>query len=451
MGGSRIPVYPVLLAGGIGSRLWPVSRERYPKQLVKFIGEDSLVQATARRLLGVHEPENLRVVCGGEHRHEIERHLEEIGIVPGGKVIAEPCGRNTAPAILLAVLKVLKGEDDALICIFPADHMIGDVPGFQEKLKSAVQLAEDGYVVTFGISPNFPETGYGYIEGAGEVAHGALMTRRFVEKPDYETAQKYVDAGNFFWNSGMFAFRASVILDEFKTYQPGLLDGMQRLDLDRGEIDADEYARLDNISIDYAIMEKTKKGVVLPSDFGWSDIGTWKSLYDFLVKDADMNVIDGDVIAQNTRDCFIMGYDRLIATNYLKGIVVVETPDSIFVSDMEKSRDVNQIVARLKKKGRREYHQHRTVVHPWGEATELESREGYRVLRLSIRPGSEYRPETGKSGRAYLTVVAGSGIMTGLKSDHSLKTGESLPINAEGEPLVKNTGKTDMALILVSC
>ena len=277
-------VYPVLLAGGTGTRLWPVSRQLYPKQLVKFIGEDSLVQITIKRLTSLLDPKNIRIVCGEEHVHETARHMEEIGIKSNGKIIGEPCGRNTAPAILLAVFYVLKKEKDAILCIFPADHVIKDIKGFHTKLESAIRLAESDYIVTFGIKPHYPETGYGYIEGTQQVAEGALKIKRFVEKPDARTAKDYVTAGNYFWNSGMFTFKASVILEEFKRHQPEIFQSMQEMVVKKDRVTYQEYGKLPDISIDYAIMEKTVKGVVLPSEFGWSDIGTWKSLYEFLPK-----------------------------------------------------------------------------------------------------------------------------------------------------------------------
>ena len=346
-------VYAILLAGGTGTRLWPVSRQLYPKQLVKFIGDDSLVQSTIKRLSPVMDADCVRIVCGEQHFREIARHMQDIGLPSAGKIICEPSGRNTAPAILLAVMTVLNTDRDAVLCVFPADHVIGEIEGFHDRLKAAIRLADQGYVVTFGITPHYPETGYGYVEGGQEVADGGLTINRFVEKPDKKTAEQYLAAGNYFWNSGIFAFKASVILEEFRTYQPDLVEKMNAISDGTNPIAKADYDQLPDISIDYAIMEKTDRGVVLPSDFGWSDIGSWKSLYDFLPQDGDANVIDGDVITNDTRGCFILGRDRLIATNHLENMVIVETPDSIFVSDIDHSRDVKAIVARLKAKGRK--------------------------------------------------------------------------------------------------
>jgi mannose-1-phosphate guanylyltransferase/mannose-6-phosphate isomerase len=404
----EVKVYPVLLAGGTGTRLWPVSRELYPKQLVSFIGKDSLVQRTIKRVFPVLDPDNIRIVCGQEHFFEMARHMEEIGVRSEGKIIPEPCGRNTAPAILLAVLDIQKKEKDAVLCIFPADHVIRDIEKFHEKLMSAIRLADKGHVVTFGITPHYPETGYGYIEGSQAIQENALRIKRFVEKPDIETAVKYVEAGNFFWNSGMFAFKMSVILEEFHTCFPGLLKDMEKMLSTNEPLTREQYETLPDISIDYAIMEKTDKGVVLPSDFGWSDIGSWKSLYDFLPKDENSNVIDGDVITQDTENCIIMGYERLIATNHLSNMVVVETPDSVFVSELDRSRDVKAIVAGLKEKGREEYHRHRTVYYPWGNRTLLDRKGDVSVFKTVIYAGSTCSIEQKSSSRKNLIVTEGS-------------------------------------------
>jgi mannose-1-phosphate guanylyltransferase/mannose-6-phosphate isomerase len=436
---SKLKVYPVLLAGGSGTRLWPVSREFYPKQLVKFIGENSLVQNTIKRLSPSLDMENVRIVCGKEHVHEIERHIKEIGISPENKIIAEPCGRNTAPAILLAMRLVLANEHDAVLCVFPADHVIRDEHVFHERLAAAVKLAEMGYIVTFGITPHYPETGYGYIEGGKEMSFGALSLKRFVEKPDLETAKRYIDAGNFFWNSGMFAFKASVMDQELSTLHPELFHQMKQLPFKGGVISEKGYRELPNISIDYAVMEKTDKGAVLPSDFGWSDIGSWKSLYDFIPKDAAGNVIDGDVISEDTRNCFIMGYERLIATNGLRNIVVVETPDSVFVSDMETSRDVKNIFNKLKEKGRREYQRHKTSYHSWGTLTVLGMKPDFNVVKYGIYPGSTC--ETPSDGfLAHLVAVRGVGKSIINGRSVSFDKGQSVTQAMHQKVMLENTG-----------
>ena len=442
-------VYPVLLAGGSGTRLWPVSRELYPKQLVKFVGEDSLLQITIKRLAPVFDAENIRVVCGKEHFSEIARHMEEIDIRADGKIICEPCGRNTAPAILLGMLHILKYEEDAILCIFPADHVIRNISVFHEKLRSAIKLAEMGYIVTFGIKPHYPETGYGYIESAGEITDQAFAVQRFVEKPDMETARRYVDAGSFFWNSGMFTFKASVMMNELKIHQPELLKKMKPLALTEGYISQESYQLLPNIAIDHAIMEKTDKGAVLPSDFGWSDIGSWKSLYDFFPKDQNSNVIDGDVIAINTENCLIMGNERLVATNNINNIVVVETPDSVFVSDMESSRDVKSIVQKLKEKDRREYYKHKTEYYSWGTFTVLEMKDNFRVVKLIIYPGSKLEIQVGASVIKHLVVIRGQVKTTTENQSGLINRGQSMMFNEKQAVKLENPGDELLEIVNV--
>ncbi|MGD8756528.1 MAG: mannose-1-phosphate guanylyltransferase/mannose-6-phosphate isomerase [Desulfobacterales bacterium] len=446
---NNLPVYPILLAGGTGTRLWPVSRELYPKQLVKFIGEDSLLQNTIRRLPPVLDTEYVRVVCGQRHFHETAKHLENLGLKALGKLICEPCGRNTAPAILLAVLHIMAAEKDAVLCIFPADHVIQDTDGFHEQLKAAIALAGDGFIVTFGIQPHYPETGYGYVEGGKKLSHGALALKRFVEKPDLATAQKYIKAGNFFWNSGMFAFKASVILAEFKIHQPELLDNMQAIFTVDKPIARKDYDQLNNISIDYAIMEKTTKGAVLPSDFGWSDIGSWKSLYDFLGKDANHNVIAGDVLVQDTRNSLILGHDRLIAANHLRDMVVVETADSVFVSDLENSREVKFFVTQLKDHGRAECKRHRSANRPWGISKLLEQQDTYVVAELTVNCGATLELPSQTNASYHLFVLDGRTKIYFGSEDRVLHAGESLTCRAADKINIENIAKSELRLIQV--
>ncbi len=447
MDSSNLKVYPILLAGGTGTRLWPVSRELYPKQLVKFIGDDSLLQVTIKRLAPVLDTENVKVVCGQQHFHETAKHIEKLGLKSEAKLIREPSGRNTAPAILLAALHILTHEKDAILCIFPADHVIKKLDDFHDRLNTALKLANDDYVVTFGIQPHYPETGYGYVEGGKKLSGGAFAIKRFVEKPDLPTAEKYIKAGNFYWNSGMFAFKASVILSEFKTYQPRLLSRMQALFKPNELISKKDYDQLTDISIDYAIMEKTEKGVVLPSDFGWSDIGSWKSLYDYLPKDENKNVIDGDVLVENTESCFILGQQRLIAANHLQNLVVVETPDSVFISDMEHSRDVKAIVTHLKQTGRSEHHRHQTVIFPWGNRTLLEDKNDVITARLVLNPNAAMELDIAPDSTYHLFVLKGSAKISANQQDQILKNSQSATFAAPPSIRIENTGKRPLALI----
>jgi len=443
-----LPVYGVLLAGGSGTRLWPVSRERQPKQLVRFVGRDSLVQNTIKRLAPVLEFERMLIVCGREHAHETARQLEQIGVRPEGRIISEPCGRNTGPAVLLALFHILRQEPDAVVGIFPADHAIVNASAFHQRLASAISLARRGHIVTFGITPHCPETGYGYIECGAGIEEGASKVRRFVEKPDHETAQAYIKAGNFLWNSGMFAFKVSVMLDEFQRHCPKLLEKMRSALENEGPSDQ-AYAGLSGISIDCAIMEKTKKAVVLASNFGWSDIGSWKSLYDFLPKDENRNVFSGDVISKDTRGCLIRGDHRLIATHHVSDLVVVETPDCVFISGMEESRDVKEIVEALKQRDRREYHVHATEHMAWGRRTTVNESESVAILRLVIDPGALIRLEARAASLVHVMVAGGTVEIKMANSERVLTKGQNASFVGTTPVFVSNRQKNPASIVQV--
>jgi mannose-1-phosphate guanylyltransferase/mannose-6-phosphate isomerase len=339
-------------------------------------------------------------------------------------------------------------ETDALIFVFPADHVIGNIALFHEKIAAARQLAGRGYIVTFGIQPHYPEIGYGYIEGAEALSDGAYGIQRFVEKPDKNIAESYVAAGNFFWNSGMFAFKASVMLDEYRRFAPEMIAAMERM-ITAEAVTLDGYRALDDISIDYAIMEQTDKGVVLPSDFGWSDIGSWKSLYDFLPKDDADNVIDGDVIARDTENCFILGGERLIATSHLHNMVIVETPDSVLVSDLDTSRDVKEIVSELKASGREEFKTHRTAYHPWGTVTLLADEKDSRVERLTVYPQTACGIDEPAHTHQLFTVVAGTGVLKIQEEEKTLEKGTTFRIAPQEPAALRNPGQTPLVCIRI--
>lgn len=385
---TRIPVYPVLLAGGMGTRLWPVSRKGFPKQFARFTGGDSLIQATVRRMSPALDLSRLRVVCGADQAFHVQKDLAELGIDPDACIIREPCGRNTAPAILLGVSEILAAEEDAVICIFPADHAISDTASFHGSLEQAVKAALTERIVTFGIRPTYPETGYGYIEGGVELGGGAFSVKRFVEKPDEETAQEYLEAGNFYWNSGMFAFLGSVMRKEFAHHMPGMLSEMERLRESGTAGTVEGYSRLENISIDFAIMEKTDQCAVIPSDFGWSDIGSFKSLHNFMRRDAEGNVFSGDVLSRNAIGCLVMGSDRLITVNDVSGLCIVDTPDALFVSNLSTSREVKLLVRQMAQKQRSELLRHQKAAFPWGTAEKLCDAKDGSAVKLVIAPGA---------------------------------------------------------------
>ena len=311
---QKTQAFALLLAGGSGTRLWPISREMFPKQLVRLINKRSLIQHTASRLSKAFEMNKMRIVCGKNHANDIYKDLKEIQLYHDQFIINEPCGRNTAPAILLGTIEIHAIDPNAVIFVFPADHVIDHMPQFYKLIHQADQLARENHIVTFGIRPEYPETGYGYIEAADKkIGHGQKICR-FVEKPDLKTAEKYISAGNFYWNAGMFAFKADVLLKAFETHMPSMLETLKEF-ISENKMDINHYQQLENISFDYAIMEKIDSGVVLPSDFQWSDIGSWKALYDYLPKDSYHNVIinnPDNIQIKNVQNCLAMGEKRFI-------------------------------------------------------------------------------------------------------------------------------------------
>ncbi len=448
---NGLAVFPVLLAGGSGTRLWPVSRNQAPKQLAAFGSRLSLLQETIQRLSPALNTDNVLIVCGQDHRLDSADHLAALGITPQDKIIGEPVGRNTAPAILLAVLKILADNkiSDAIFFIFPADHVIADITQFHHRIAQATQLAIKGNLVTFGIKPEYPETGYGYIEGSIPVTDGGLKIKRFVEKPDLKTAQSYIDAGNFFWNSGMFAFSGSAIINEFQVHQPKMFTQMEAI-VNMGEpISIDAYACLQNLAFDVAIMEKTLNGVVLPSEFGWSDVGSWKSLHEYLPKDENGNALLGDVLCQNTHNSLLFSKSRLVTSNDLSDIVLVETPDAVFVSNLETSRDVKEIVTRLKQQNRPEYRAHLSEKNAWGSVKFLEKSANETVIRVTIKPGKTYTCDPAPKGRVYINILTGDCRLGYNQVDQILGTGFSVSMDTPSAYLIKNDSDQDALLIII--
>ncbi len=362
-------IIPVILAGGTGSRLWPLSRQLYPKQLLQLTDDTSLLQTTCLRVNGLPDVMPPIVVVGEDHRFITKSQLEEMEEVEDVTILLEPVGKNTAPAICGAAhYCAAQKNEDAVMLVLPADHIVTKPQAFAEVVAKAVELAEQGQVVTFGIQPTSPETGYGYIErGEGNTV------KSFKEKPDQQTARQYLESGNYFWNSGMFAFTVQTFLQEMQEHSPEIVSVMGEA-VAEGERDGAFYRfskkQMESCisdSIDYALMEKTKRAAVVAASLGWSDIGSWQALWEVLDKDENGNVTQGDVLLEDTKNCLVRSGHSLVAAVGLEDTLVVETDDAVLVAPLSKSQEVKKIVTRLKKAGRSEFALHRTVYRPWGK------------------------------------------------------------------------------------
>lgn len=382
-------IVPVILSGGSGTRLWPLSRKYYPKQFIPLTGERTLFQYTLERLGELARQAPVLVVCNHEHRFMV---AEQLRGHDQARILLEPVGRNTAPAVAAGALEALKDDEDAVLLVLPADHVIQDQEAFLAAVAQGREAAESGSLVTFGILPTRPETGYGYIR-AGKAEGGARPVERFVEKPDLETAREYVASGEYFWNSGMFMFRADRYLAELAEFEPAMLEACRAAcagaarDLDFIRLDAEAFAACPSNSIDYAVMERTRSAVLVPLEAGWSDVGSWDALQAVSPTDEHGNVTIGDVLADGSTDCYLRAESRLLATVGLHGHVVVETPDAVLVADRSRVQDVKALVDRLRREGRSECDFHRRVLRPWGSYEGIASAERFQVKRIIVEPG----------------------------------------------------------------
>jgi len=385
---NNITIQPVILAGGVGSRLWPLSRASYPKQIMDFVGGKSLLKLTVERCLKVSGGIAPWVITGVEHRFLIEEQLDDYGAE--GTIILEPCGKNTAPAVAAAAFYARRLGRDPVLLICPSDHIIKGIDAFRKAVKGkAVGLAQEGLLVTLGITPSSPETGYGYIKkGDGYKALG------FTEKPDIKTAEEYVASGQYFWNAGIFIMKASVFLEELEHLAPDIYSGVEEAVEMASEdnsflfLDERAFSNLPEGSIDYVVMEKTDRVAVVPADIGWSDVGSWKALWEISEKDEAKNVVIGDVIIEDCKGCFCLSTGRLVAVVGLRDQVVMETKDAVLVVPRERSQDVKKIVERLKKAGRDEAFCHKKVYRPWGFYETVDIAPRFQVKRITVKPGA---------------------------------------------------------------
>ena len=459
-------IQPVVLSGGSGTRLWPLSREKYPKQLLPLIGEDSLLQATVRRVDGIAGLEVAAplVVCNEEYRFVIAEQLRVMG--KPGTVVLEPLGRNTAPALTLAAQAAIKNGADPVLLVMPADHVIVNTQAFQAVVRQGAALAEAGAVVTFGITPDAPETGYGYIQsGDAFGADGAKRIARFVEKPDLATAQAYLDEGTYSWNSGLFMMRASVWLAALEVCRPDIAAACQtawaqgREDGEFVRVGKEAFSQCPSDSIDYAVMERIAVGhaqavalpvgVVIPLSAGWSDVGAWEALWNVLPKDAEGNVAQGDVLMQDSRNTLALSEGRLIACVGVDDLIVVETADAILVAHKNKTQDVKKIVDRLKQAGRSEGQTHRKVFRPWGWYDSVDSGERFQVKRIVVKPGAALSLQMHHHRAEHWIVVSGTAKVTVGDKTLLLSENESTYIPLGTTHRLENPGKLALEMIEV--
>lgn len=403
---------PVIMTGGVGSRLWPLSRASYPKQFVALNGEKTLLQQTVDRLKGL-PIESFMTICNEEHRFIVAEQLHAMDNL--GSIILEPIGRNTAPAIALAALTA--EDDNSLLLVLAADHVITDTDAFIEAIKKAMPLAEQGKLVTFGIVPSQAHTGYGYIK-AGAALGDSFLVEEFKEKPDRVIAERYIEKGGYYWNSGMFLFKASKYLEELKTYRSDIYSACSKAvanvtpDFDFIRVDPEAFAECPDDSIDCAVMENTLDAVVVPMDAGWNDIGAWSSLWEVGEKDSDGNVLAGDVILHDTSNSYIRSEDKLVAALGVDDLVIVLTKDALLIAHKDRVQDAKLIVNRLREEGRTEWDIHREVYRPWGKYDSIDMGDRYQVKRITVKPGAKLSVQMHHHRAEHWVVVSGTAKVT---------------------------------------
>lgn len=448
-------LHPVILSGGSGSRLWPLSRQNQPKQFLDLLGTGSLYQETVRRAGRLPDTAPPVTVCSESHRFMVGEQLQEIDQASGG-ILLEPVARNTAPAIALAAAHVLHTDKQGIMLVMPADHLIQDEQAYREAMESSIQLAEDGWLVTFGIRPDAPETGFGYIQSGEALSEQAFKVRSFVEKPDLSRAQAYLESGDYAWNSGMFAFRADRYLEELAKYQPAIHEAVLKAyataqtDLDFIRVDEALFAASPDDSIDYAVMEHTDRAAVVPVSCGWSDIGSWSSLWAVAEQDADGNYYEGDVITTDTKGSLVKASDRrIVATVGVEDLIIVDTPDATLVARKDRVQDVKLIVEQLKSAGRQEHLFHRKVYRPWGNYDSIDMGERFQVKRIVVKPGAALSLQKHHKRAEHWIVVSGVAEVTCDDKVFELRENESTYIPLGSVHRLRNRGEEPVELIEV--
>ena len=445
---------PVIMAGGSGSRLWPLSRSKFPKQFLALDNQNDLtmLQATLERIHGLEMSDPI-IISNEEHRFIVAEQIRNYG--DKSRIILEPAGRNTAPAIALAAFESIAYGEDPILLVLAADHVVSDKTAFQFSITQALKLASENELVTFGIVPTAAETGYGYIQRGDEVSNNGYRVKAFVEKPNLETAEKYLTSGEYYWNSGCFMFKASVFLAELKRLSPEIYKickesvKKKTTDLDFIRVSKNTFLKCPDDSVDYAVMEKTSKAVVVPMDAGWSDVGSWSALWEVSNKDEYQNVYHGDVIVKGTSNCLIHAPNKLVAAVGLKNIVVIETKDAVLVADKSKVQEVKKIVEQLKSDNRTEYKDHRETYSPWGVSDAIDKGERYKVNLITVKPGKEQSCQMHYHRAEHWIVVSGTAKVTKGEEIFLLAENQSTYIPIGETHKIENPGKVDLVLIEV--
>ena len=445
-------IIPIILAGGSGTRLWPLSRKLQPKQFISLLNETSLFQDTLLRL--PKEALDPIVICNEDHRFLVAEQAREINVTLNS-IILEPIGKNTAPAIALAAIKVLKDFENPILIVLAADHKIENTNAFHDAIKTAHKLAENNKLVTFGIIPESAETGYGYIETEKKDKAEYFEIKSFVEKPNKKNAIKFLNSGNYFWNSGMFMFNASIYLSELNKFEPEILSSCKKSlnneykDLEFLRIDKTEFSKSPNQSIDYAVMEKTNKAKVVPLDAGWSDVGSWDALMHSKIKDSLGNVVEGDVTLDNVKNSYLHSSSRLIAASNIENLIVIDTQDALLVTTRDNSLNIKNIVKRLKENKRTEAENHRKVYRPWGYYDSIDIGQNFQVKRILVNPGAKLSLQKHLYRSEHWVVVRGIAKITRGDEIFYLKENQSTYISQGEKHRLENTEKYPLEIIEV--
>ena len=448
-------IYPVILSGGSGTRLWPLSRADYPKQFLPLLNASSLFQESLKRVQHLANAKPPLVISNEEHRFIVAEQARAINIKLSA-ILLEPFAKNTAPAITLAALYLMAtGDPEGVMLVLPSDHMIQNETAFHEAIQVGANVAQQGKLVTFGIVPTSPETGYGYIEAGSLISEGALTVKEFTEKPDLATAQGYVDSGKHYWNSGIFMFTAKALLQEITKFHPEIVAAcevafnLKKNDLDFIRIDANSFKACPSISIDYAVMEKTQSGAVIPLDAGWDDLGSWTSVKNALTTDQHGNTMQGDVISVDAKNNYTHAAYRLVTLLGVEDLLVIETADAVMVAHQDSAQDVKKIVEILKSQNREEVGANRKVYRPWGDYDQVDRGDKFQVKRITVKPGQKLSLQLHHHRTEHWVVVSGTAKVHIGEDVKMLKENESIFIPKETIHSLENTGPVDLEIIEV--